>query len=422
VFSGFSRAQTVDPDYEIGPWQGFRSGAVSFTFDDNTPNQISVVLPMFDQVGFKMTFYPVINWGPNWTALQAAALNGHEVGSHTVSHASLSSLSNDQQTTELKNSQEAINSHIQGQRCLTLAYPNGVLGNASLCGKYYVAARSVSGMVVPKTPSDFMNISSIVCGSQGLVQRTADFTGKADAAASSNGWVVFCIHAVDTESGYSPTSSAQLKGALEYLSQNGGKFWVSTFSNIARYIRERNGVSVKQISANDSIITLAVTDTLDNSIFNYPLTIRRKLPQGWVSAKVSQNGKNKNSQIVNMNSINFILFDVAPDSGDIKLIKQEATGVSGRFSSAISSPVLTQNYPNPFNPVTTIHFQISENGSVTMKIYDVLGRETGTLVDRQLSPGGYSVEFDGGSLPGGLYLCRLNTRSYTCTRRLLLLK
>ena len=422
LFNRIYGAQTADTLSEVGTWQGFRSGAVSFTFDDNTPNQISVALPMFDQHGFKMTFFPVINWGPNWTALRAAALNGHEIGSHTVSHANLSSLSNDQQAVELRNSQDAINSHVQGQKCLTMAYPSGALGNASICRQYYVAARGVSGVVVPKTPSDFMNISSIVCGNQGSIQRTSDFTSKADVAASSNGWIVFLIHAIDNESGYSPTSSTQLKGALDYLSQNKGRFWVSTFSNIARYIKERNSVSVNQISVKDTIITLAVTDTLNNSIYNYPLTIRRILPQGWFSAKVTQNGKILNSQIVNANSKIYIMFDVVPDSGDIQLIKQEATGVSGHFGPKILSPFLMQNYPNPFNPATMIHYQISENSFVILKIYDILGREVKTLINKQLSPGEYFIKFDGSHLSGGLYLCNLNTGNYTSTRKLILLR
>ena len=422
LFTGLYKAQTIDTLYEVGTWQGFRSGAVSFTFDDNCPNQLSVVKPMFDQYGFKMTFFSVISWGPNWTALQAAALNGHEIGSHTVSHTSLSSLTDDQQTTEFKNSQDAINSHIQGQKCLTIAYPNCVLGNSSICKQYYIAARVCSGVIVPKTPSDFMNISSIVCGSQGSIQKTSDFTNKANAAATSNGWVVFLIHAIDNESGYSPTSSTEIKGALDYLNQNKNKLWVSTFGNIARYIKERNNVSVKQISAKDSVITLSVTSTLADSIYNFPVTIRRVLPQGWSSARIIQNGKSISPQIINVNLKDYIMFDVVPDSGDVTIVREGVTDVSENSNSRINSPFLMQNYPNPFNPVTTINYQISETSLVTLKIYDTLGREITTLVNKQLSPGNYSVKFNGSNLPSGLYLYKLTTANYTSTRKLILLK
>jgi len=366
LLTGINVAQTIDTLYEVGAWQGFRSGAVSFTFDDNTPNQISVALPIFDQYGFKMTFFPVINWGPDWTALQAAALNGHEIGSHTVSHADLSSLTDDQQTTEFQNSQDAIDSHITGQKCFTIAYPYCVLGNSSICNRYYLAARGCSGVVVPKTPPDFMNISSIVCGSQGSIQRATDFTDEANAAASSNGWVVFLIHAIDNESGYSPTSSSELKGALDYLNQNDSKYWVSTFGNVARYIKERNNVSVKQISDEDRVITFFVSDTLENSIYNYPVTIRRILPQGWSSAKISQNGKTIRSRIVNVNAKNYVMFDIAPDSGDIQLTEENVTGALEDFDSQNSKPFLMQSDPNPFNPFTPIEYQIYENCFITI--------------------------------------------------------
>jgi hypothetical protein len=422
LVSGINIAQTVDSLYEVGTWQGFKSGAVSFTFDDNCANQLSVAMPMFDQYGFKMTFYAVINWDPNWTALQKAALNGHEVGSHTMSHSSLNSLSNDQQTAEYKNSQDAVNSHITAQKCLTIAYPNCLTGNVSLCNQYYVAARICSGVIVPKTPADFMNISSIVCGSQGSVQRTSDFTNKAEAAAAQNGWVVFLIHAIDNESGYSPTSSSELKGALDYLDLNKNKFWVSSFSNIARYIKERNNASVKQISAKDTVIIVSVTDTLNNSVFNYPITIRRALPQGWTSARIIQNSKKLSSQVINANSKNYIIFDVVPDSGDIQIIKDKITEVKENYRSQIIKSFLFQNYPNPFNPVTTIDYQITEKSFVSLKIYDVQGREISTLVNDRLMPGNYSAKFDGQKLSSGLYLCRLNAGNYSSIKKLMLLK
>ena len=422
LLNGSSKAQTIDSLYEVGTWQGFRSSAISFTFDDNTPNQLSVVMPMFDQYGFKMTFYPVINWGPNWTALQAAAKNGHEIGSHTVSHANLGSSTNDQQIAEYKNSQDAINQRITGQKCVTIAYPNCVTGNTALIKQYYLAGRICSGVIVPKTPSDFMNISSIVCGSQSSIQRTSDFTGKFDAAVSSNGWVVLLIHAIDTESGYSPTSSTQIKGALEYCKSNSSKFWVTSFSNAARYIKERNNISIKQNSAKDSVLIFTVTDTLDNSIYNVPVTIRRILPQGWASARILQKGTKINSQIVSENSKAYVMFDVVPDSGDIQMIKEKTTEISENHSSIITTPVLKQNYPNPFNPATQIQYEIPSAGQVHLKIFNLLGEEVSTIVNRYQQAGNYSVIFNGVGLANGMYLYQLRVNNFLATKKFMLLK
>ena len=60
------------------------------------------------------------------------------------------------------------------------------------------------------------------------------------------------------------------------------KFWVSSFSNVVRYIKERNDVNVIEVSNTGETITVQVTDGLNNTIYNFPVTIRRRLPDGWL--------------------------------------------------------------------------------------------------------------------------------------------
>ena len=83
---------------------------------------------------------------------------------------------------------------------------------------------------------------------------------------------------------------------------------------------------------------------------------------------------------------------------------------------------LAQNYPNPFNPTTRIGFRISNSGFVSLKVYDVLGREVRTLVNEVRQPGIYEVRFDAGGLSSGLYFCRLQAGSYISTKKMMLLK
>ncbi len=83
---------------------------------------------------------------------------------------------------------------------------------------------------------------------------------------------------------------------------------------------------------------------------------------------------------------------------------------------------LEQNYPNPFNPVTTINYQIPVEGIVTLKIYDVLGREVKTLIDEEKSAGNYSIEFNASDLASGVYIYRLNSGNFKSTKKLLLMK
>jgi hypothetical protein len=87
-----------------------------------------------------------------------------------------------------------------------------------------------------------------------------------------------------------------------------------------------------------------------------------------------------------------------------------------------SSFVLYQNFPNPFNPSTTISYQLPRTVHVTVKVYDVLGREMETLVDETKPAGRYEVEFNGSRCSSGIYFCRMIAGSFTATRKLLLLK
>ncbi len=98
---------------------------------------------------------------------------------------------------------------------------------------------------------------------------------------------------------------------------------------------------------------------------------------------------------------------------------------SGKKSSESEVPVeykLTQNYPNPFNPSTMIEFSIVNPEFVTLKVYNILGQEVATLVNEMKNPGNYSVRFDASNLSSGVYIYKLQTESYTATRKMILQK
>ena len=83
---------------------------------------------------------------------------------------------------------------------------------------------------------------------------------------------------------------------------------------------------------------------------------------------------------------------------------------------------LCPNYPNPFNPTTTIRYDVKETGIVSLKLFDLLGREVATLVYSSVPAGSYSIDWDAGHLPSGLYLCRMEAERFVETRKMVLLK
>jgi len=83
---------------------------------------------------------------------------------------------------------------------------------------------------------------------------------------------------------------------------------------------------------------------------------------------------------------------------------------------------LFQNYPNPFNPTTTITYQIPKNDHVTVKVYDILGREVATLVNQFQKVGKYNVELNAANLASGVYMYSIQTTDYRNTKKMILMK
>ncbi len=83
---------------------------------------------------------------------------------------------------------------------------------------------------------------------------------------------------------------------------------------------------------------------------------------------------------------------------------------------------LEQNYPNPFNPTTTLNYQLPESGFVTLKVYDIIGKEIATLVNEQKNQGKYSVNFDASKLASGVYIYRIRVNDYVSSKKMILLK
>ena len=83
---------------------------------------------------------------------------------------------------------------------------------------------------------------------------------------------------------------------------------------------------------------------------------------------------------------------------------------------------LQQNYPNPFNASTTIKYDIPMTSYVTLKVFDVLGREVTSLVNEVKQPGTYAVRWNASELGSGVYFYRLQAREYQQTKNLVLLR
>ncbi|MCK9409432.1 MAG: T9SS type A sorting domain-containing protein [Bacteroidetes bacterium] len=100
--------------------------------------------------------------------------------------------------------------------------------------------------------------------------------------------------------------------------------------------------------------------------------------------------------------------------------RKKQVGYQG--SLAVKEFTLSQNYPNPFNPTTTINYALPKATNVSLKVYDVLGKEVVTLVGRYQESGRYTIEFDASKVSSGMYIYKLKAGDYTETKKMMLIK
>ncbi len=128
-------------------------------------------------------------------------------------------------------------------------------------------------------------------------------------------------------------------------------------------------------------------------------------------------------------------YDVRAYSSSYSQDPQWATvygSVNSKYNESLAENILTDgetptdysisNHPNPFNPTTTINYQLPKDGMVTIKVYDIIGKEAATLVNEQKSAGYYKVDFDASRLTSGVYIATIQASGFNKSIKLLLTK
>jgi hypothetical protein len=106
----------------------------------------------------------------------------------------------------------------------------------------------------------------------------------------------------------------------------------------------------------------------------------------------------------------------------LQTMKDKLVGIKTDFVREVDKMHLLQSYPNPFNPSTTISFSLPKRSFVSLKIYDLIGREIATIVSEELSAGNYSRQWTAESISSGVYFYRLEAGSFIETKKLIMLR
>lgn len=119
---------------------------------------------------------------------------------------------------------------------------------------------------------------------------------------------------------------------------------------------------------------------------------------------------------------NFIFAGVSSHAVWRRSLNDILTNIQSVSQKIPSKYYLSQNYPNPFNPITNIKFAIPKNEFVTIKVYNVAGKEIKELVNQIISAGEYKIDFDGTGLESGVYFYRIKAGEFLETKKMILIK
>ncbi|MCB0728560.1 MAG: T9SS type A sorting domain-containing protein, partial [Ignavibacteriae bacterium] len=152
------------------------------------------------------------------------------------------------------------------------------------------------------------------------------------------------------------------------------------------------------------------------TVENFPSTIaQNELGYARIKFRPDQINQTFNSTLTILSNDTTIFVNLTGRSNN-------TVGVSTFTSEIPFTYSLQQNYPNPFNPSTNLKFGISDMGFVTLKVYNALGNEIITLVNENLSPGFYDINWNASGYPSGVYYYTLKSGNFTETKKMFLLK
>jgi peptidoglycan/xylan/chitin deacetylase (PgdA/CDA1 family) len=441
-------------------WAGNQQSAFSFSFDDGLKSQYDNAYPILNQFGMIATFYvlppyladslqgTIWRYG-TWPMFIEMNLNGNEIGSHSMNHLHMKTLPpgdpNTQGTInyELYQSQVMINARLGNSNCITFAYPFGEHNQLvdSLTSQYYESARAIGINPNSSQPegNQWFTLSSYPVefdqprnSPADDLDELYDFENWITASIDSGTWAIQQIHEVvpfDSLSGlissgsYEPITNEWFSSLCDWLYQKreNGNLWIETVANITKYIKERNSYWYNTVMVSSDLIQIHVFDSLENSIYNYPLSGFVKIPGSWQQIYFQQGNRTEMLDPFVSGNDTLIVTNIIPDGGIASLSDHPLSSVEYAAGSPTDF-VLYQNYPNPFNPKTKIRFNLSNGEVVKLHVFDMLGNEVYTLADGYFISGEHEVEFDGTDLASGIYLVGMRTANEFQTKKIVLLK
>jgi aminopeptidase N len=184
----------------------------------------------------------------------------------------------------------------------------------------------------------------------------------------------------------------------------------------------QNTYNIANIGSGNYRINFVAKQTQTNSVFHkMPIVLKLSFSTGADTTVRVLNDVNSQMYSFYFNrQPTTVVFD--PNNDIVLKTATLTVGINNESSATPTKFAVYQNYPNPFNPTTGIKFDVPKNAFVTLKIFDVLGKEVATLINEERAAGSYNVDWNASFYPSGVYFYRLESKGFSETKRMLMIK
>lgn len=282
-----------------------------------------------------------------WDAWRQMLSEGFRVASHSVMHNHCPVPSDGWPGPEWEAafSKYDLEEHLPGTQIRVFAYPGAGVHAFGIgrdpktkesvwrpyVAKYYAAARGGGGEVInPANLIDYMNIRSStgsvpeILGSSNPRMASQQLDKLFDPAPDNKnyrGWANVFIHFINNGKDFDTNKFTVAYGkVLAYYNDHRADLWTGFFEDVALYGQERDTATLVTDEASDSKITFSLTSKMDPAIFDYPLTVKVRLPDSWKTVTASQNQKAVPAEIIQHEGAGYALVKALPDRGTVTML------------------------------------------------------------------------------------------------------
>ena len=313
-------------------WNDDKLAAFTLTIDDNNEQDIPYWKQLQEKYKFPFTWFVITQadkqWNvKNWKLFKELAESGNAVQGHDDRNWYEHPKKGEHNPTikkyrkRLQATIDAVENHISNQKCSTYAYPWGE-GNDSEVIKKFIAVRDVVGWPNQANQIDFKHVNSVsnphIYGNK--KDRDYYFNAiltKTDTVEGVNyyrGWLSTHFHHITSDEAHKKTDEF-----LQYIKKKEDKLWVATFPNVVKYAQEYATHHLKVTKNTNNEIAFSLTDGMQNKIYDFPLTVKIRIPNNWTKIIGTQNGKTISQKIVTYNHNQYALVKAIPDKGTVTL-------------------------------------------------------------------------------------------------------